>query len=85
MKMCYVDESGDTGPFDPGERNSQPIFLLCALMLAESTSLKARTLASTRFSFSATRLRKRKSVGDLMKYFSAKWNTCRMSFAILIL
>lgn len=33
MKMCYVDESGDTGPFDPGERNSQPIFLLCALML----------------------------------------------------
>ena len=33
MKMCYVDESGDTGPFDPDERNSQPIFLLCALML----------------------------------------------------
>ena len=33
MLMCYVDESGDTGPFDPAERNSQPIFLLCALML----------------------------------------------------
>ena len=33
MKMCYVDESGDTGPFDPDERNSQPIFLLCALLL----------------------------------------------------
>ena len=33
MLMCYVDESGDTGPFDPTERNSQPIFLLCALMI----------------------------------------------------
>ena len=36
MKMCYVDESGDTGPFDPQERNSQPIFLLCGLLMDQS-------------------------------------------------
>lgn len=36
MLMCYVDESGDTGSFDPAERNSQPIFLLSALMLDQS-------------------------------------------------
>ena len=36
MKMCYVDESGDTGPFDQQERNSQPIFLLCGLLMDQS-------------------------------------------------
>lgn len=33
MQMCYIDESGDTGAFNATERNSQPVFLLCALML----------------------------------------------------
>ena len=36
MLMCYVDESGDTGLFDANERNSQPVFLLCALMVNQS-------------------------------------------------
>lgn len=42
MKMCYVDESGDTGPFDPQERNSQPIFLLCGLLM-DQTDLEGLT------------------------------------------
>ena len=36
MLMCYVDESGDTGLFDANERNSQPVFLLCALIVNQS-------------------------------------------------
>ncbi|MBR5548674.1 MAG: DUF3800 domain-containing protein [Kiritimatiellae bacterium] len=36
MFMCYVDESGDTGLFDANERNSQPVFLLCALIVNQS-------------------------------------------------
>lgn len=36
MWMCYVDESGDTGQFLADERNSQPVFLLCALIVNQS-------------------------------------------------
>lgn len=36
MWMCYVDESGDTGQFLAEERNSQPVFLLCALIVNQS-------------------------------------------------
>lgn len=36
MQMCYVDESGDTGIFAATERNSQPVFLLCALLLGQA-------------------------------------------------
>ena len=42
MQMCYVDESGDTGPFAVGERNSQPVFVLCALLL-DQTALESLT------------------------------------------
>ena len=34
--MCYVDESGDTGSLDPTERNSQPIFLISAVIVRQS-------------------------------------------------
>ena len=36
MLMCYVDESGDTGSLDPNERNSQPIFLISAVIVRQS-------------------------------------------------
>lgn len=36
MLMCYVDESGDTGSLDPTERNSQPIFLISAVIVRQS-------------------------------------------------
>jgi hypothetical protein len=36
MQLCYVDESGDTGVFVAAERNSQPIFVLCALLLDQA-------------------------------------------------
>ncbi len=42
MLMCYVDESGDTGPLVPTERNSQPIFLISAVIVKQS-SLKQLT------------------------------------------
>ena len=42
MLMCYVDESGDTGSLDPNERNSQPIFLISAVIVRQS-ALKQRT------------------------------------------
>lgn len=44
MLMCYVDESGDTGPLVPTERNSQPIFLISAVIVRQS-SLKQLTRA----------------------------------------
>ena len=42
MWMCYVDESGDTGSLVPAERNPQPIFLISAV-LVKQTSLKQLT------------------------------------------
>lgn len=36
MQLCYVDESGDTGMFVADERNSQPVFVLCALLLDQT-------------------------------------------------
>ena len=36
MYLCYVDESGDTGAFVETERNSQPLFLLAALIVQQS-------------------------------------------------
>lgn len=36
MLLCYVDESGDTGAFEASERNSQPLFLLAAVMVQQS-------------------------------------------------
>ena len=42
MWMCYVDESGDTGSLVPAERNTQPIFLISAV-LVKQTSLKQLT------------------------------------------
>ena len=44
MLMCYVDESGDTGLLVPTERNSQPIFLIFAVIVRQS-SLKQLTRA----------------------------------------
>lgn len=44
MLMFYVDESGDTGPLVPTERNSQPIFLISAVIVRQS-SLKQLTRA----------------------------------------
>lgn len=37
MLMCYVDESGDTGSFVPTERNSQPIFLISAIIVKQAS------------------------------------------------
>lgn len=42
MQLCYVDESGDTGMFVADERNSQPVFALCALLL-DQTKLEGLT------------------------------------------
>lgn len=42
MLICYVDESGDTGVLVPTERNSQPVFLLSAVIIKQS-SLKQIT------------------------------------------
>lgn len=39
MLMCYVDESGDTGALIPTERNTQPVFLISAV-IAKQPSLK---------------------------------------------
>ena len=35
--MCYVDESGDTGTLIPNERNTQPVFLISAIIVKQST------------------------------------------------
>lgn len=37
MLMCYVDESGDTGSLVPTERNSQPIFLMSAVIVKQAS------------------------------------------------
>lgn len=42
MFMCYVDESGDTGALVPSERNTQPVFLVSAVIVKQS-SLKQLT------------------------------------------
>ena len=42
MLICYVDESGDTGALIPTERNSQPVFLISAVIVKQ-TSLKQLT------------------------------------------
>ena len=44
MLMCYVDESGDTGALVPSERNTQPVFLISAVIVKQS-SLKHLTRA----------------------------------------
>ena len=44
MLMCYVDESGDTGALIPTERNTQPVFLISAV-IAKQPSLKQLTRA----------------------------------------
>ena len=37
MLMCYVDESSDTGSLVPTERNSQPIFLMSAVIVKQTS------------------------------------------------
>ena len=37
MLMCYVDESGDTGALVPSERNTQPVFLISAVIIRQSS------------------------------------------------
>ena len=44
MLMCYVDESGDTGALVPSERNTQPVFLISAVIVKQP-SLKHLTRA----------------------------------------
>ena len=35
MRLCYIDESGDTGAFTLDNVNSQPVFLLTALFMPQ--------------------------------------------------
>ena len=38
MLICYVDESGDTGALVPSERNTQPVFLISAVIVKQSSN-----------------------------------------------
>ena len=44
MLMCYVDESGDTGALVPSERNTQPVFLISAVIVKQSSLKQTRAI-----------------------------------------
>ena len=73
MLICYVDESGDTGALVPSERNTQPVFLISAVIVKQS-SLNLKTAVGDEVFFTQSRREAENAEGNanLKRYRSCQ-------------